>query len=397
MNRRALRAAARDALEGVRARPAPTAWAVLAIATGAFATGLLLAVLDGLRERAAYLVADFGADVLAVRAPGAEAPGRRPLRTGHRDLLRAALPDGPVAGVREVAVRLGPGRLPATALACDADLPRVRGWRLAGGRWLDPADASSPDRVAVLDAATAGRLRVRPGKTVSLDGSPWLVAGIFSTDPAAAGEAREPEAGSEALVLVPLPLAPALGAVPGDRLDAVYARIPGGAAAYRRALSAARRVLAGPAAPSNAVWITPERLLARLREWQRLVRLAAGGVAALALLLGAATLMSLMTAAVRERTAEIGLRRSIGARPADIAGLFLAEAAAVSGAAALAGSASALGLVALAADRLPLPLRPGAGPLLLPVAAAVLLALLFAGWPARRAAALPPAEALRNE
>ena len=100
---------------------------------------------------------------------------------------------------------------------------------------------------------------------------------------------------------------------------------------------------------------------------------------------------------VRERVAEIGLRRALGARRREIAGLFVAEALALTGAAAVAGLLAAEIALRLWGSRFPLPFEFGAQTRLLPLALAVGLALGCSAGPAWMAARLPPAEALRNE
>jgi putative ABC transport system permease protein len=119
------------------------------------------------------------------------------------------------------------------------------------------------------------------------------------------------------------------------------------------------------------------------------------------LLVGAVGVMNIMLVVVGERTAEIGLRKAVGARDRDVFALFLAEAAAACGASGVAGALLGIGATELVA-RLSPPESPLASPPLLdPFAVAVVVASLvgvgiLAGvLPALRAARTPPAEALR--
>ncbi len=121
------------------------------------------------------------------------------------------------------------------------------------------------------------------------------------------------------------------------------------------------------------------------------------------LLVGAVGVMNIMLVVVGERTAEIGLRKAVGARDRAIFAHFLAEAAAVCGASGVAGALLGIGLTKLIAQVSP-PESPLASPPLLdPFAIAVVVAGLVgvgivAGvLPAVRAARIPPAEALRAQ
>jgi putative ABC transport system permease protein len=118
------------------------------------------------------------------------------------------------------------------------------------------------------------------------------------------------------------------------------------------------------------------------------------GLAAAALLVGGTGILALMLLSVKERTTEIGLRVAVGARPRDILVQFLAEATAL----ALGGWVAGAALGALVATAVARATEWTVGP---PLAAGVaslgltiVLGLCFGAVPARRAALLPPVQAL---
>jgi putative ABC transport system permease protein len=120
------------------------------------------------------------------------------------------------------------------------------------------------------------------------------------------------------------------------------------------------------------------------------------------LLVGAVGVMNIMLVVVGERSAEIGLRKAVGATHRAIFSQFLAEATAVCGASGVVGALLGVGLTKLVAAISP-PESPLASPPLLdPFAVAVVVGSLVAVGivagvlPALRAARIPPAEALRS-
>jgi putative ABC transport system permease protein len=98
--------------------------------------------------------------------------------------------------------------------------------------------------------------------------------------------------------------------------------------------------------------------------------------------------------AVVERTREIGIRKALGARPRSILLQFLAEAAMVSAAGGLAGTALGLGLVRALGALSPLPASVPGPMALLGLAFGALAGVVFGFLPALRAARLTPVEAL---
>ena len=120
-----------------------------------------------------------------------------------------------------------------------------------------------------------------------------------------------------------------------------------------------------------------------------------GEVAAISLLVGGIGVMNIMLVSVTERTREIGIRKAIGARRSDILTQFLTEAVLVSVFGGLAGVA--LGIIG---SQFPIAgVHPAiaAYSIFLAFGAAVLTGLFFGTYPAGRAAALRPIEALRFE
>lgn len=120
------------------------------------------------------------------------------------------------------------------------------------------------------------------------------------------------------------------------------------------------------------------------------------GVAAMALLIGGLVIMGLMTIAVAERRREIGVRRSVGARKADILVQFLLETVFVAFSGGVAGIMFGVGAVLEASriQRLPPILfwQPFASAILV----AVLIGIAFGTYPAWQASCVDPVQALRS-
>ncbi|MGA2008391.1 MAG: ABC transporter permease [Solirubrobacteraceae bacterium] len=120
-----------------------------------------------------------------------------------------------------------------------------------------------------------------------------------------------------------------------------------------------------------------------------------GEVAAISLLVGGIGVMNIMLVSVTERTREIGIRKAVGARRSDILKQFLTEAVLVSFFGGLAGVA--LGVIGSQFTIAGVHPAIATYSIFLAFGAAVLTGLFFGTYPAGRAAALRPIEALRFE
>lgn len=152
-----------------------------------------------------------------------------------------------------------------------------------------------------------------------------------------------------------------------------------------------------PGAPDNFDTLTPDSIRSFVDSILGLIQAVVVPVTLISLVVGGIVIMNIMLVSVTERTREIGIRKSLGARQSDIMLQFLIEAVLL----AMAGGAIGLGLGAAGAKVLSVALET-ALPVTLPYVVLALvvssLAGILSGWyPARKAARLDPIAALRAE
>jgi putative ABC transport system permease protein len=121
------------------------------------------------------------------------------------------------------------------------------------------------------------------------------------------------------------------------------------------------------------------------------------GLTAVFLVVGGIVIMNIMLASVTERTREIGIRRSLGARKKHIVLQFLTESAVLSAVGGVIGIALAYGLVALGRATTSIPMETQLSAVVLSLVVSTGVGLFFGIYPAMRAAKLDPIEALRAD
>ncbi len=123
-----------------------------------------------------------------------------------------------------------------------------------------------------------------------------------------------------------------------------------------------------------------------------------GGIAAISLLVGGIGIMNIMLVTVTERTREIGIRKAIGAERRSIIIQFLIEAAMICGIGGLFGIAVGyIGTMIITKMSFGLVIMPGSGITIGAFAISVALGIIFGLYPAIKASALQPVEALRAD
>jgi putative ABC transport system permease protein len=150
-----------------------------------------------------------------------------------------------------------------------------------------------------------------------------------------------------------------------------------------------------PGDPPDFIVFNAAALLAAGKAAAQQFQLLLGFVAAISLLIGGIGVMNIMLVTVTERTREIGIRKALGAQRTDIVTQFLSEAMLLASLGGLIGVAVGVGVGHLKSATMQPVVSPGS--VVLSFGVSVLIGIFFGAYPASRAAALTPMEALRYE
>jgi putative ABC transport system permease protein len=150
-------------------------------------------------------------------------------------------------------------------------------------------------------------------------------------------------------------------------------------------------------APDNFAILGSDSIMALWHDLTGNLAFVAMALVSVFLVVGGIVIMNIMLASVTERTREIGLRRSLGARKAHILLQFLTESAVLAACGGLIGVITAYLAVYLVKATFSFPMETPLTAVILSLCLATAVGLFFGIFPAMRAAKLDPIEALRAE
>ncbi len=279
----------------------------------------------------------------------------------------------------------------------DVDLPLIRSWPTATGAFFSPADVASAAKVAVLGAVVHEQLfgaDVDPvGQVIRINNQPFTVSGVMASK-GQSGMGQD----QDDVVYVPY--------------TTVMKKLRGITYVQNITVSAASAADTAPTADRIASLlrtrhqiVDEDDFMVRTMEEMASVRVQAtetmtallASIAGVSLLVGGIGIMNIMLVSVTERTREIGLRLAIGARGRDVLMQFLVEAIVLSMVGGVIGIGLGLGLSRGVTLWMSWPTKVSPEAVAVAFIFAAVTGVFFGFYPARKAAALDPIDALRFE
>ncbi len=266
------------------------------------------------------------------------------------------------------------------------------------GRFYNESEERRSANVVVLGSAIAESLfktRDPLGQSVMLNGSSYEVIGVFAPDPGLLG-------GPGVDQFAMMPLATFRKHNPNTRELFIAFTVPRDLPSeitVNDITESLRRIRKVPHNAENDFEMFSSDFLTTL--WNQLtgaIVILTGVISSIGLLVGGIGVMNIMLISVTERTREIGVRKAIGARSADIRVQFLLEAVTltmVGGAIGIMGGVVIAWLVRTVAPSIPAAVSPFWAAMGVGLSAGT--GLFFGYWPAKRAAELDPIVCLRYE
>jgi len=374
----------------------------LGIAIGVAAVVLLTSIGDGLHRFVLAEFTQFGTNLIAINPGKATTHGatigvfgtERPLTIDDAVALEklrnieAAVPI--VQGNAEVESSQRQRR--TTVYGMGGDMPRAFRAEVALGEFFIDDDPNNPRAVAVLGSKLRSELfgdSTPLDKRIRIGGDRYRVIGVF--------EPKGQFLGVDLDDAVYIPTARALEMFNRDSLvevDLLYRED----ADVDEIVSSITRLMTARHGRDDVTITTQQQMLDVLGSVLGILTFAVAALGSISLLVGSVGIFTIMTIAVNERIAEIGLLRALGGKRNQVMTLFLGEAVVLAALGGLLGLLIGVGGAQLVTILAPaLPVHISWNYLIAAELLAIFIGIVAGVLPARRAAKLDPIEALRSE
>jgi putative ABC transport system permease protein len=398
----------RIAWGGIVANKLRSGLTILGMTIGVASVIILIAVGNGSSKAVQSRIQSLGTNVLIVMTGGFRG-GARASTTSSVSLSRqdaqalespGLAPDVKSASpvVNATAVKLvlnGTSYEPSSFVGTTPSYLSAHSYKVREGSPFTAADVSSHRRVAVIGQTVAEELfagQSAIGQSIKVNGSNFEVTGVL------AAKGSNGATNQDDVVMAPISTVQdsltGVGPIDSITVEARSESSLNGAEAEVTQILEERHKIRDTSEPGFEV-LNQGSLLETSSSTSNVFTTLLGEVAAISLLVGGIGVMNIMLVSVTERTREIGIRKAIGARRSDILKQFLTEAVLVSLIGGLSGVA--VGVIGSQFEIAGVHPQIATYSIFLAFGAAALSGLFFGTYPAARAAALRPIEALRFE
>lgn len=367
---------------------------MLGIIIGVAAVIILVSLVDGFKNTLVNEFSELGANTITVniRSRGStrtvDTEDMIALCEKHDDVFIGVTPS---VSVQNASPKIGTEDLSSTVTGASEGYADVKGSTLSAGRFLSYSDVQTRQKVCVVGSYINEEFFFGDavGKTLKISGNTFEIVGVFEES------AQSKKNSADDTIVVPYTTLRTVS--PNSTVTSyTFAAISDAKSAEAQQIIE-NYLLEIFQDDSLYTVINMTQLLDIMDELTGRLSAILAGIAAISLLVGGIGIMNIMLVSVTERTKEIGIRKSLGARRFDIMSQFVVEAATTSAIGGIVGIILGIIFSYILGNALGLITTPSVGAIILSFSFSAAIGILFGYFPARKAAKLNPIDALRYD
>lgn len=370
---------------------------MLGIIIGIAAVIILVSVMNGLTSEVSSVFEEFGTtSITGMIQPRAnknvEPEEIYEFVDENPNLFSGMSPNISVSG--EVKTKdSGDDTLSGSAKGVSADYGDMQKIKMAFGRFISYADCDNTSKVAVIGSYQAtyffGLCSKAVGETIRVNGIPYKIIGVI--------EEKDDSTESSSDDVIYIPYTAAMQAN-GTKIISSYVVDAANDDVVDQAKAAFESFLLEKVGDSDYFTVTSMKTIVdKMNEMMGKMGTVLIAIAAISLLVGGIGIMNIMLVSVSERTREIGIRKSLGARHKHIMTQFVMESGTVSCIGGIIGIILGSAFALLSGKLLNMDVAPSGKAIFVAFTVSVGIGIVFGFLPARKAAKLNPIDALRSD
>lgn len=367
---------------------------MLGIIIGVAAVIVLVSMVDGMKKDMVETFESMGTNLLTVSIRGrggnraVSADQLQELVDENSEVLSAM---SPTVTVGNATIKYESKNVTSSCMGVNEYYEQIRNSKVDKGRNISYIDVETRQRNCVIGTYIQKELFGNEdplGQTIKINNMEFQVVGVLED------KQNGQEGGSDHTIIVPYTIAQKLArmtissynfsATDKDQVD--------------KAVEVIEDFLLGVFSNSNAYSVYNQAAsLEQVNELTGTMTMLLVGIAGISLLVGGIGIMNIMLVSVTERTREIGIRKSLGAKPWDIMSQFVVEAVTTSGVGGVLGIILGVVLAYVASGLLDISVSISLAAIIIAFSVSAAIGITFGYFPAKKASKLNPIDALRYD
>jgi len=367
---------------------------MLGIIIGVAAVIILVSLMGGLTTKITDTFSEFGTNTITVTVKDRGGSRKLPVKDMYdfvdknSDILSGVTPKVTISGT----VKSGTENITTSVTGVSEQDYDIAKLSLKSGRFLQYIDMANIKKVCVIGTYIEKDLfgtESAMGKTIKINGYPYQVVGVLTE------EAGSEQGSSDEVIYIPYTTATKLA---GTTSISSYTVSMVDEDQSEMVVTKLKAFLDEKLGDSDYYSVMAmQEILDEINSTMGILQSVLVCIAGISLLVGGIGIMNIMLVSVTERTREIGIRKSLGAKKKFIMRQFIMEASTVSGIGGVLGIALGIGLSLLGGKLLGLTVVPSTTAIIVSFCVSVGIGIMFGFLPANKAAKLNPIDALRYD